>query len=278
MTDKIDIAFGPLGQGGQGGQGDLVVFLGDDLALGGPAKDALGGAGTDLVAKAAASEKFKGRSLSAMVLPAPAGLSVDRLVVVGLGSDADRAKIDWPALGGFTAAKVSGRNARIVLDLPGVATGPEQAAAFALGARLRAYTFDRYKTKKKPDSEDKAGTSLTVLTADHAAASREAENARTLAESVILARDLVNEPPNVLFPEEFARRAGELAKLGVEGEALCHSVVAKIPDVDTLFLLIVCLFYKILCKLMKCLPQVLFCQREITEKISSLFIKNIFWI
>lgn len=217
MTDKIDIAFGPLGQGGQG---DLVVFLGDDLALGGPAKDALGGAGTDLVAKAAASEKFKGRSLSAMVLPAPAGLSVDRLVVVGLGSEADRAKIDWPALGGFTAAKVSGRNARIVLDLPGVATGPEQAAAFALGARLRAYTFDRYKTKKKPDSEDKAGTSLTVLTADHAAASREAENARTLAESVILARDLVNEPPNVLFPEEFARRAGDLAKLGVEVETL----------------------------------------------------------
>ncbi len=217
MTDKIDIAFGSLGQGGQG---DLVVFVGDDLALAGPARDALGGSGADLVAKAAASEKFKGRSLSALMLPAPAGVSADRLVVVGLGSEADRGKLDWPALGGFTAAKVSGRTARIVLDLPGVATGPEQAAAFALGARLRNYTFDRYKTKKKPDAEDKAGTSLTILVADQAAAAREAETARGLADSVILARDLVNEPPNVLFPEEFANRASALSKLGVEIEVL----------------------------------------------------------
>jgi leucyl aminopeptidase len=217
MTDKIDIAFGPFGKGGSG---DLVVFTGDDLALGGPAREALGSAGTDLVAKAAASEKFKGRSLSAMVLAAPAGLAVDRLVVVGLGSESDRGKIDWPVLGGFTASKVSGREARVILDLPGVASGPEQAAAFALGARLRAYTFERYKTKKKPDAEDKSGTSLTILTAEHESAAREGEGSRTLAEGVVLARDLINEPPNVLFPEEFARRASELTKLGVEVEIL----------------------------------------------------------
>lgn len=217
MTDTIDIAFGPFGQGGSG---DLVVFIGDDLALGGPAREALGGAGTDLVAKAVASEKFKGRSLSALVIPAPAGVSADRLVVVGLGSESDRGKLDWPVLGGFTASKVSGRTARIVLDLPGVVAGPEQAAAFALGARLRAYTFDRYKTKKKPEAEEKSGTTLTVLVADHAAATREAEGAKTLAEGVVLARDLINEPPNVLFPEEFARRASALTKLGVEVEIL----------------------------------------------------------
>src|SRR5947209_14705760 len=34
------------------------------------------------------------------------------------------------------------------------------------------------------------------------------------------ARDLVNEPANVLFPEEFARRAGGLRKLGVAVEVL----------------------------------------------------------
>ena len=36
----------------------------------------------------------------------------------------------------------------------------------------------------------------------------------------MIARDLVNEPANVLFPEEFARRAGELKKLGVAVEVL----------------------------------------------------------
>ncbi|MCZ2982512.1 hypothetical protein NYY70_20260, partial [Acinetobacter baumannii] len=73
MADGIEIGFGPLEQSGQGpgGAGDLVVFVGDDLALGAAARAALGSTGADLVAKAAASEKFKGRSLSAMSLPAP---------------------------------------------------------------------------------------------------------------------------------------------------------------------------------------------------------------
>src|SRR5947208_3351228 len=35
-----------------------------------------------------------------------------------------------------------------------------------------------------------------------------------------MARDLVNEPANVLYPEEFARRAGSLKKLGVSVEVL----------------------------------------------------------
>ncbi|MBE7247161.1 MAG: leucyl aminopeptidase, partial [Actinomycetospora chiangmaiensis] len=222
MADGIEIGFGPLGQSGQGpgGPGDLVILVGDDLALGSAARDALGTSGADLVSRAAASEKFKGRSLTAMSLPAPAGVEAARLVVVGLGSDKDRAKTDWAALGGFTAGKVSGRSARVVLDLPGTPVTAAQAGAFALGARLRTYTFDRYKTKKKPDADETAGTTLTLLLSDHAAAAREGEGARTLADSVILARDLVNEPPNVLFPEEFARRASELGKLGVEIEVL----------------------------------------------------------
>ena len=217
MANGIDIGFGPFGQGGTG---DLVVFVGDDLALGAAARDALGGPGADLVARAAASEKFKGRSLSAMSLPAPAGLSADRLVVVGLGSEKDRAKIDWPVLGGYTLAKVSGRTARVVLDWPGTAVTAAQAGAFALGARLRDYAFERYKTKKKLDAEDKAATHLTLLHADPAAAEREGREAEGLARGVVIARDLINEPPNVLYPEEFAKRASELAALGVEIEVI----------------------------------------------------------
>ena len=222
MADGIEIGFGPLEQSGQGpgGSGDLVVFVGDDLSLGSAAREALGASGADLVARAAASEKFKGRALSALTLPAPSGVGADRLVVVGLGSEKDRAKTDWPALGGFTAGKVAGRTARVVLDWPGTTVTATQAGEFALGARLRTYAFDRYKTKKKPDADDKSVTALTLLLADHGAAAREGEGARSLSDGVILARDLVNEPPNVLFPAEFARRASELAKLGVEIEVL----------------------------------------------------------
>jgi leucyl aminopeptidase len=45
---------------------------------------------------------------------------------------------------------------------------------------------------------------------------------------VVLARELVNEPPNVLFPAEFARRAGELKKLGVTVEVLDVKAMTKL--------------------------------------------------
>ncbi|MGV7030387.1 leucyl aminopeptidase [Methylobacterium symbioticum] len=216
MADGISITFAPVGRAGGG---DLVVFVGDDLALGSAAREVLGQAGTDLVARAAASEQFKGRAQTALVLPAPAGVEADRLVVVGLGSDKDRATIEWPMLGGFTAGKVPGRRARVLLDWPGAEIGGREAADFALGARLRGYAFDRYKTKKKTD-EDKGGTALTLMLADHAAAEVAGQDSAAVAAGVMLARDLVNEPPNVLYPAEFARRAAELTKLGVEVEVL----------------------------------------------------------
>jgi len=43
-----------------------------------------------------------------------------------------------------------------------------------------------------------------------------------------LARDLVNEPANVLFPTEFAARAKELTKLGVKVEVLGEKAMEKL--------------------------------------------------
>jgi leucyl aminopeptidase len=49
-----------------------------------------------------------------------------------------------------------------------------------------------------------------------------------IVDGVIMARELVNEPPNVLFPVEFARRAAELRKLGVEVEVLDVKAMTKL--------------------------------------------------
>ena len=216
MAGGIEIAFEPLSSRGSGG--DLVVFVGDDLALSGAANEILGRQGAELVARAAASERFKGKAQSALSLPAPANVEADRLVVIGLGSEKDRAKLDWTLLGGFTAGKVGTRKARVVLDWQGFAGSARDVADFSLGARLRSYSFDRYKTKKK--DEDEASAALTLLTADPVAAETAAGNAAAVAEGVVLARNLVNEPPNVLYPEEYARRVSELTRLGVEVEVL----------------------------------------------------------
>ncbi|HEX2552945.1 MAG TPA: leucyl aminopeptidase [Microvirga sp.] len=224
MADMIRIDFQALGPVGSG---DLVVFVGEDLKLAPAVAKLLGAKGADLIARAAGSERFKGKAQSALTIAAPAGLAADRLVVVGIGADKDRAKLDGAILGGLVMGKVAGRSAVIVLDLPGVEAAPELAAEMALGARLRAYTFDRYKTKKK-DADKEEATRLTFAVADPAAARKAAKARDAVAAGVVIARDLVNEPPNVLGPEEFAARAAALAKAGVEIEILDEKAMRKL--------------------------------------------------
>jgi len=118
----------------------------------------------------------------------------------------------------------------VLFEFPEGAASAEAAADFAFGMRLRAYRFDRYKTKKK-DSEDKsepAPANVTIAFADPAAARKKWNAREALARGVEIARDLVNEPPNVLFPVEFARRAGTLKKLGVAVDILDVSRMKKL--------------------------------------------------
>ena len=67
--------------------------------------------------------------------------------------------------------------------------------------RLRAYAFDRYKTKRKDDEKPPAERSVTIAVGDVAAARKAYAPREAIADGVLMARDLVNEPANVLYPE-----------------------------------------------------------------------------
>jgi leucyl aminopeptidase len=216
----------------------LVVFAGEDLNMGKATRGVVGEEGVALIKKAAAAAKFKGKAASALDILAPAGLSAERLIVIGVdesekskdkGHDKSKAARDVLALGGFVLGKVSGgASATVVFDLP---HNPKDAAAaaaeFAEGVKLRDYKFDLYKTKKKDDEPSEPAT-ISIAVDDPAAAKREAKAREAVADGVILARTLVNEPANVLYPEEFARRAKELEKLGVEIDILDKADMTKL--------------------------------------------------
>ena len=108
-------------------------------------------------------------------------------------------------------------HATIVADLPGTLK-PEHVADLALGVRLRGYRFDRYKTKRKEGDEAAKEVKVTIGVAGVGAVQKAYGPRDAVANGVLLARDLVNEPANVLFPIEFARRASELKELGVAVE------------------------------------------------------------
>ena len=146
-----------------------------------------------------------------------------------MGKAADLKPKDFLKLGGLIAGKLpaSAREASVVLDLPGTKISADSAAEVALGISLRSYSFDRYKTKKKDDAEPTA-RAVTLLVSDEAATRRSYAARQAVGDGVLFARDLVNEPANVLDPPEFARRAEEhLSGVGVEIEVLDDAALAE---------------------------------------------------
>ncbi len=234
MSETIKIDFAALADARAESGRTLVVFASGDLGFAERTAAVLGEAGTALVKKAASAAKFKGKTGSALDIIAPGGLEADRLLVVGVGSD-DQAAPEGPTasakvngkdkpleptnLGGIVAGKVGrGTAATVLFDLPRPVPDAARAVAdFATGLRLRDYKFDTYKTRKKKDEpEDDGATRVTIAVSGP----HEDNGHDPVAEGVITARQLVNEPPNVLYPEAFAERAAFLKELGVEVEVL----------------------------------------------------------
>jgi leucyl aminopeptidase len=226
MPDAVKVGFVPFSAAPRG---VLVVFCDDTLKVG-PATRKTLGAAANLVKRAADTNQFKGKSGSTLDILAPEGLKVERLIVVGAGKLSALKDSDFLKLGGAAIGKLRAGNdaMTIIAELPDGAMKPDSAAAIASGVRLRAYKFDRYKTKKK-DGEDAAlRADVSIAVGDVGAARKAFSPEAHIVEGVITARDLVNEPPNVLFPVEFARRASQLRKLGVDVEVLDVKAMRKL--------------------------------------------------
>src|SRR6266567_3359372 len=226
MTDALKLGFGPFAAPAKG---VLIVFCDDGLKFGPATRKALGST-AELVARAAKAERFTGKNNSALELVVPAGLQAARLVVLGAGKTSELKPKDFLKLGGLAMGKLpsSASDATVFAELPGGAMKSEQSADLAQGVRLRAYAFDRYKTKRKDDEKPPSTRHVTVAVGDVAATRKAYESRAAISEGVLLARDLVNEPANVLHPEEFARRSNALKKLRVAVEILDVKAMKKL--------------------------------------------------
>src|SRR5258708_2072619 len=226
MSDAVKVGFVPFSTAPRG---TLVVFCDDALKFGAATRKRVGWAG-NVVRRVDDSNQLKGKSGSTLDILAPEGLKASRLIVAGAGKLSAIKDNDFLKLGGVAAGKLRAGNGpvTVVAELPTGAMTPDQAAAVASGIRLRAYKFDRYKTRKK-DGEEAALSADVSLAVDDVAAARKAFAPDAhIVDGVIIARELVNEPPNVLYPSEFARRASQLKKLGVAVEGLDAKAMTKL--------------------------------------------------
>lgn len=131
------------------------------------------------------------------------------LVLTGIGaaSLADVTAEDLRLAFGSATRSLAGAE-RAAIAVPGASA--EQLAAATEGAALGAYAFTAHKSeasKPKPALEH-----LVIGAADEALGQEALDRAVVLADVVNIARDLVNTPPNLLYPAEFAQRAEDAAK------------------------------------------------------------------
>jgi|AGTN01.1.fsa_nt_gi Leucyl aminopeptidase len=182
--------------------------------------------------RAVNASRFDGKAGQSLAVLAPHGTELSRVVLVGLGKAKALDALAAQSFGGTAVAQVlnSGDTAAaIAVDaIDGAGIGPDDLAAnVALGARLRAYRFDKYFTREK--KEDKPGLKkLSVLAAGSGGAKAAFALLDKVADGVFLTRDVVSEPANVIHPESLADECRKLAGLGVEVEVLGEKQMRKL--------------------------------------------------
>jgi leucyl aminopeptidase len=181
--------------------------------------EATGGA----VARAiAAAPRFRGGKNDLLAIVGPPQLNLSRIVVAGLGKPEALEMRLLQDLGGRIVAHLNSAGeseAAVLLDLGDeAAIKPAAAAAnLAFGAALRAYRFDRYRTKQKPEQKPSLAA-LTLMSRSPEAARKAYRPLGATAEAVAFTRDLVSEPANTLYPETLAEQAAGLGALGLAVE------------------------------------------------------------
>jgi leucyl aminopeptidase len=179
-----------------------------------------------LVVDAVAAQRFKGEIGSiAEAFVRDAG-KVRRLLVVGLGARQDEDMLFERAGSALSARLLTSGETRLVVDLAGI-DAKDAAARLAFGASARAWRYDRYRTKLS----DKAKPTLSelVVVAGGEQGGAEWRDKEALLGGLDLARELVTEPANIIYPESFVERCrASMQGLDIEFELLDENAMREL--------------------------------------------------
>jgi leucyl aminopeptidase len=183
-----------------------------------PIDEALGGR----LAAALAAAGATGRADDVVKIPTLGLAPFPVVVATGLGEANGTLDPEQVRRAAGAALRTLGHATRAHL-----AVGDETtAAAAAEGALLGAYAYTQYKSKAEPPALRR----LTIGVPDSRdrAARAALRRAQIVVDAVTLTRDLVNVPPNDLYPDALAKRAAELAgEVGVEVEVLDEKALRR---------------------------------------------------
>ena len=207
-------------------EGDFALVL----PVAGKDRSSLGslGAAQATVQSALDRQRFEGDAASAAELFIDDSGTQRRLVVVGTGNGSNQHE-SAEKLGGTAVARLlTSGETRAVIDVSGLGLDADSAARLGLAAALRAWRYDRYRTKLK-DKQKPTLDEVIVVGGGAGAAQRYADRWAPVYEGVSLTRELVTEPANIIYPQTFVERVqASLKGSGVEIEVLDRAAMEKL--------------------------------------------------
>ena len=200
------------------------------LPIQGKDRSVLGSLGSaqQSVAAALDRQRFEGEGSSISEQFVDEQGAVRRLIVVGVGNggrDGDAAE----KLGGSATARLLTSGEKVaVIDISSLGYDADAAARVALGAALRGWRYDRYRTKLK-DNQKPTLDEIVIIGGGSGAEQRYNSRWAPVVEGVSLTRELVTEPANIIYPETFVERVrASLEGTGIELDVLDPGQMQKL--------------------------------------------------
>lgn len=185
-----------------------------------------------LIRQICSDGEFKGNLGEMTTVHTMGKLAAKRVIVVGLGSQENlnaQALRKASAIAARHLQNTGAHQLALALSFEGMDAEAETQAQIE-GVLLGLYTFKKYLHTNDAGSEQ--GITKIWLVPGKASANileRSIHRGSAMAEATNFARDLVNEPPNVLTPTELANRASAMAKqFGLECEILERSQMQEL--------------------------------------------------
>jgi leucyl aminopeptidase len=207
-----------------------VAVFKDEKASSGVLKD-LDKLTGGIVSSVIKNEEFKGEvNETALVRFVGKGkVKASMLLLVGVGEKNEYTTASVGNVAGAATRFLRKRNVKSFALLPRVeGEAREIAQSAATGFFTSQFELDKYRTKDK-NTKSVETFVLCVEDAEESELKDGLDRGQIIGESMNFARDLANEPPNVLQPTEFARRAQAMAKeTGLKCEILDEAKMEKL--------------------------------------------------
>ena len=172
------------------------------------------------------NENFEFNKFSSLEIINDKNNSFSKIIIISPGQKNSISGNDFAIIGGkINQISSKSKNRKVSVLVANDFFNDENLVEIGFGATLNTYKFDKYKSKKKAIKQI---NEIIIISKNAVKLKNKFRQKNSVAEGIFLARDLVNEPSNILNPEEYAKRIKGLSKYGLKVEVLNETKMKKL--------------------------------------------------